>query len=74
MKEKEKDTTLAAILSFIMPGLGQIYAGQLGRGIMIFILVFLGYLCLVIPGLLIWIWNIFDARDQVEKINEDNSK
>ena len=71
---KEKDTTLAAILSFLMPGLGQIYAGQLGRGILIFILTFLGYLCFVIPGLFIWIWNIFDARNQVEKLNKDNIK
>ena len=66
-----KDTTLAAILSFIMPGLGQVYVGKTGRGVMIWFLTLLGYICLVIPGIIIWLWNIFDARDQAKKINEN---
>lgn len=44
---------LAAVLSFLVPGLGQIYKGQIVNGIVWFCLVGLGYLALVLPGLLL---------------------
>jgi TM2 domain-containing membrane protein YozV len=50
-----------AILSFFIPGLGQIVKGQLGKGILTFIGVSLGLIMLVIPGIIIWIWQIMDA-------------
>jgi len=49
-----------AILSFFIPGLGQIIKGQILKGILIFIGVALG-LVLIIPGAIIWIWQIVDA-------------
>lgn len=49
-----------ALLSFFIPGLGQIVKGQVGKGILIFFGVGLGML-LVIPGIIIWIWQIADA-------------
>jgi TM2 domain-containing membrane protein YozV len=49
-----------ALLSFFIPGLGQIVKGQVGKGILIFIGVGLGLL-LIIPGIIIWIWQIIDA-------------
>lgn len=33
MAKTKKDPTLAAILSFLITGAGQIYVGQVGRGI-----------------------------------------
>ena len=52
---------LAAILSFLIPGLGQIYAGKVLRGVLFFISAGIGILLFVIPGILIWIVNIIDA-------------
>jgi len=53
--------SLAAILSFIFAGAGQIYNGQIAKGILIFITSWL-----VIP----WIIGIFDAYHTAKKIRE----
>jgi TM2 domain-containing membrane protein YozV len=50
-----------ALLSFFIPGLGQIVKGQVGKGILAFFGVGLGLFMLVIPGVIIWIWQIVDA-------------
>ena len=50
-----------ALLSFFIPGLGQIVKGQVVKGIFTFIGVGLGLFMLVIPGVVIWIWQIVDA-------------
>ena len=50
-----------ALLSFFIPGLGQIVKGQVGKGVLSFIGVGLGLVVLVIPGVIIWIWQIVDA-------------
>ncbi len=60
---------IAALLSLIIPGLGQFYLGRRPRGIGIFVAVAaLGFLVAwsELPGLfigvaLIWLWNLFDA-------------
>jgi TM2 domain-containing membrane protein YozV len=52
---------IPALLSFFIPGLGQIIKGQVGKGILTFLGVGLGLMFLVIPGLIIWIWQIADA-------------
>jgi hypothetical protein len=58
----EKQTHgVPTLLSFFIPGLGQIVKGQVGKGILIFIVVGLGLVMLVIPGVIIWIWQIVDA-------------
>jgi hypothetical protein len=44
---------LAAVLSFLVPGLGQVYKGQVINGIVWFCLVGLGYLALVLPGIML---------------------
>jgi len=62
----KKDKTLAGILSFFLPGLGQIYAGKTWRGIFFFIAVVIGYMLFVIPGIIIWIVSIWDAVKMVE--------
>lgn len=44
---------LAAMLSFFVPGLGQLYKGQILNGIVWFLFVGMGYLALVLPGLVL---------------------
>jgi hypothetical protein len=52
---------LAAVLSFLVPGLGQLYKGQIVNGIVWFFLVGFGYLALVLPGLLLHFFCIVGA-------------
>lgn len=44
---------VAAVLSFLIPGLGQIYRGKILAGIFWLILVSIGYLMFVIPGVVL---------------------
>jgi len=52
---------LPALLSFFIPGLGQMVKGQVGKGIVILIITIIGYFMLFVPGLIIHIWQIADA-------------
>lgn len=52
---------VAALLSFLIPGAGQMYKGNVGSGIVWLIFVFLGYLFLVIPGIILHLICIFAA-------------
>ncbi|MFM7206374.1 MAG: GYF domain-containing protein [Planctomycetaceae bacterium] len=52
---------LAAVLSFVVPGLGQVYKGQVINGIVWFFLVGFGYLALILPGLVLHFFCIVGA-------------
>ena len=52
---------LAAILSLFIPGLGQMYKGQILNGIAWFFIVAIGYVFFVIPGLILHICCILGA-------------
>jgi TM2 domain-containing membrane protein YozV len=43
----------AAVLSMIVPGAGQLYAGRPLSGLTWFVLVTMGYMLLIIPGVLL---------------------
>ncbi|MFA5272317.1 MAG: hypothetical protein WC412_08310, partial [Candidatus Omnitrophota bacterium] len=60
-KKVEHSSALAAILSFIIAGLGQVYNGQIWKGLLIF---FTSWL--IFP----WIIGIFDAYFTAKKISE----
>jgi len=74
-----KNPGVAAVLSLFIPGLGQIYSGRIGRGLlMLFVVVPLSailalfFFWLLIPLLLplaVWIWNIFDANNICKEYN-----
>ena len=78
MREGIKSPGIAAIASFIIVGAGQLYNGQIAKGILFHIgmwfavifgvLFFWLILPLFIP-LLFWVYNIYDAHNQAEKIN-----
>ena len=64
-----KNSGLAAVLSFFVPGLGQIYNGQIGTGLLFFFGTAIGFLFLVVPGIVLWIYGIYHAYKNAEAIN-----
>jgi TM2 domain-containing membrane protein YozV len=72
---KSKNPLFAALLSFFLSGLGQVYNGQFGKGIMYFaIAIICGLLINVVIGLVLapiwWIINILDAYSTAKRINQ----
>lgn len=66
---EEKSTAVAAICSLVIPGLGQVYDGKLERGFLIFFGTVIGFFLLIIPGLCVWAFGIYDAYDIACKMN-----
>lgn len=73
---KEKSPFLAVFASFLFAGLGQVYNGQLGKGILFFFGVLFGSLSgvlfdpsLITIGILVWIYGLFDAYQTAKKMN-----
>ena len=65
---------MAAVLSFLINGLGQIYNGQVGKGILIFVIqlinlalttIFIGF----ITGPIVFIWSVYDAYAVAKRLN-----
>lgn len=76
---EHKSTGVAAVLSFIIPGLGQIYNGQIGKGIIFIIIsVILAFTIFILIGFVLypifWIYNIYDAYETAKKINAGKIK
>ena len=69
-----KSAGLAAVLSFFISGLGQIYNGQILKGLIIIVVqVINGALTTIligwIPLAIVWVWAIIDAYREAEKVN-----
>ncbi len=74
--QPQKNPGVAAVLSFFFMGLGQIYNGQIGKGLIFMILYAISVaLMFVIVGFvttpILWIWGILDANKSAKKINEE---
>ena len=52
---------VAAVLSLVIPGAGQIYKGQLKPGIWWLVGVVVGYMAFIVPGLMLQIYCIYNA-------------
>lgn len=75
MTKSRKNPGVAAVLSFIFPGAGQIYNEQIWQGFGLMILLFISLLTIAIGiGVflfpIVWIIGIYDALHQARKINE----
>lgn len=73
-----KNPGVAAVLSFFFCGLGQIYNGQILKGIIMFaaysISLLLMYILIgFITTPILWIWGMYDAYKTAERINGLNS-
>jgi len=64
----QKNPVHAALLSLVFPGLGQIYNGENFKGFLLFFWVLAG-LIILIPGIIIWGYGIYDARAIALKMN-----
>lgn len=69
-----KNPGLAAVLSFFWTGLGQIYNGQLAKGIVFMIAYGVSFLLIfiligIITTPILWIYGMYDAYRSAEKIN-----
>jgi TM2 domain-containing membrane protein YozV len=56
MEEKVNNAGLAAVLSFIFNGLGQLYNGQLAKGLLIIFLSAVGMLVFILGSIFIAFW------------------
>jgi TM2 domain-containing membrane protein YozV len=52
---------IAAVLSLVIPGAGQMYKGQVGQGLIWLVVVVLGYVMFIIPGLILHLVCILSA-------------
>lgn len=69
-----KNSILAAVASFVIPGLGQIYNGQIMKGLILIVLALFSaalfpFLIGFATYFIIWIFSIYDAYQTAEKIN-----
>ncbi len=69
-----KNPGVAVLLSFLLAGLGQIYNGQIGKGVAFMISYFCSLVLMwVLIGFIIapilWIWSMVDAYKTAERIN-----
>lgn len=72
---RRKDAGVATLLSFFLPGAGQLYNGQIGKGLaFLLVSIFVNFPLMFIgvgfvTGLATWIWAMIDAHSSAEKIN-----
>ena len=71
---RRKDTGVATLLSFFIPGAGQLYNGQIGKGCAFLAVSLVNFLLMFVgigffTGLVTWIWAMVDAHGAAEKIN-----
>ncbi len=74
-----KQPGIAAVLSFFWTGVGQIYNGQILKGILLIILqgingllMFVGIGFITYP--IVWIWGMFDAYKTAERMNYNQNQ
>lgn len=71
-----KDPGFATILSFFWCGLGQIYNGQIGKGVCLLViqginfgLIFVGIGLITYP--IFWVFGMVDAKRTAERLNDE---
>jgi hypothetical protein len=65
----EKSTFLALAGSTFVPGLGQVYEGNILKGYLVFLGTFFGFFLFIIPGIIIWLYGIYDAYTTADRMN-----
>jgi len=73
--EQRKTPAIAILLSFVISGAGQIYNGEIGKGIAMVVAYFVCWAAsaLILPILFLialWIWGMIDANTKANEIND----
>jgi TM2 domain-containing membrane protein YozV len=71
---QQKNPGVAAVLSALFVGLGQIYNGEIAKGLMFMVAYFVSIILIFlligfITTPLLWIFGIYDAYDTAKRIN-----
>lgn len=66
---RKKSPGLAAFISFLLPGAGQMYGGKVGKGIIWLLAGVLGYWLWVVPGIIIHVCCIVNAYKTIQRYN-----
>lgn len=74
MAANRKEPLFSLILSFFIPGLGQLYNGDTTKGIILIVIwllsIVLTFVCIgALTYLIIWLYGMYDAYTYAEKIN-----
>jgi TM2 domain-containing membrane protein YozV len=69
-----KNSGVAAVLSFFFSGLGQIYNGQIAKGVLFIVIQGINLLLMfILVGFItypiVWIWGMVDAYKTAERMN-----
>jgi TM2 domain-containing membrane protein YozV len=72
--EHEKNPQIAVFCSSLIPGLGQVYNGETLKGFVFLFGTLLGLFFILIPGLVVWIYSMYDAHITAGKMNEGTLK
>jgi TM2 domain-containing membrane protein YozV len=72
--ENEKNPQIAVFCSSLIPGLGQVYNGETLKGFVFLFGTLLGLFLILIPGLVVWIYSMYDAHITAGKMNEGKLK
>jgi len=70
LHENEKNPQIAVFCSSLIPGLGQVYNGETLKGFVFLFGTLLGLFLILIPGLIMWIYSMYDAHITAGKMNE----
>lgn len=73
--QTKKNPGLAAVASFLLSGLGQIYNGEILKGVLLMVIQVINVLLMfVVIGFvtypLVWVYGIWDAYRSAEKFNQ----
>lgn len=76
MVKEIKSPGIAAVLSFFVTGLGQIYNGEITKGLILMAFQMINFfLMFAVIGLftypLVWVLGIYDAYQVAQRINKD---
>jgi TM2 domain-containing membrane protein YozV len=69
LTRKQKNQMTAGFCSTCLPGLGQVYNGETGKGFAVFLLTAAGLVLFIVPGLIIWLYAMYDAYSVAGKMN-----
>lgn len=68
---EQKNPIIAALLSFLVPGWGQVYNGQgYLKGLLYMIAEIIGFTILFVPGFIIWVYSIYNAYKVADSMNK----